>query len=151
MTAWRSKQAMPAGRLSVTHYKALHRHLFQDVYSWAGTFHTVRIAKGDSNSVIAKPSPSSRTTIPSDPGRRGPFGSGRPKIRKSWTGNAAMPQTADVKRGFLGGWAAAGMRQLQTLAPHQTARLFNHLVGDGISRRGQRHAFLAVGNIDDMN
>jgi cell filamentation protein len=33
MTAWRSKQAMPAGRLSVTHYKALHRHLFQDVYS----------------------------------------------------------------------------------------------------------------------
>jgi hypothetical protein len=25
-----------------------------------------------------------------------------------------MPQTADVKGGFLGGWSAAGMRHLQT-------------------------------------
>jgi cell filamentation protein len=34
--------------LSVTHYRAIHRHLFQDVYRWAGRFRTVRIIKGDS-------------------------------------------------------------------------------------------------------
>jgi cell filamentation protein len=30
------------------HYQAIHRHLFQDVYLWAGRFRTVRIAKGES-------------------------------------------------------------------------------------------------------
>ncbi len=39
---------MPPGQLSVTHYKRLHYHLFQDVYSWAGKFRTVRISKKDS-------------------------------------------------------------------------------------------------------
>ena len=39
MTAWRSKQAMPAGRLSVTHYKVLHHHLFQDVIRGPGLSH----------------------------------------------------------------------------------------------------------------
>jgi cell filamentation protein len=48
MTAWRSKQPMPLGRLSVSHYKAVHRHLFQDVYPWAGRFRAVRISKGNS-------------------------------------------------------------------------------------------------------
>lgn len=28
------------------HYKAIHHHLFQDVYRWAGQVRTVRIAKG---------------------------------------------------------------------------------------------------------
>jgi cell filamentation protein len=44
----RAEESYPAGRLSVSHYKAIHRHLFQDVYSWAGQFRTVRIAKGGS-------------------------------------------------------------------------------------------------------
>jgi cell filamentation protein len=44
----RSEEPYPAGRLSVRHFKVLHRHLFQDVYSWAGQFRTVRIAKGGS-------------------------------------------------------------------------------------------------------
>lgn len=48
MTAWRSKQPMPLGRLSVSHYKAVHRHLFQDVHPWVGRFRAVRISKGNS-------------------------------------------------------------------------------------------------------
>jgi cell filamentation protein len=45
MTSDRASEPLPAGRLSYTHYRAIHRHLFQDVYSWAGKIRTVRIAK----------------------------------------------------------------------------------------------------------
>ncbi|WP_288198533.1 Fic family protein [uncultured Pleomorphomonas sp.] len=48
LTAQRFDEPLPAGRLSVRHYQALHRHLFQDVYSWAGRFRTVRISKAGS-------------------------------------------------------------------------------------------------------
>jgi cell filamentation protein len=41
----RSREPIPGGKLSVTHYCAIHRHLFQDVYRWAGRYRTVRIAK----------------------------------------------------------------------------------------------------------
>ena len=44
----RAEEPAPHGRLSVTHYRAIHRHLFQDVYPWAGRFRTVRISKGGS-------------------------------------------------------------------------------------------------------
>ncbi len=44
-TAQRAEEPLPDGQLSVRHYKALHRHLFQDVYPWAGKFRTVRIGK----------------------------------------------------------------------------------------------------------
>lgn len=44
----RGEEPLPRGRLSVTHYCAVHRHLFQDVYPWAGRFRSVRIAKGGS-------------------------------------------------------------------------------------------------------
>lgn len=30
------------------HYCAIHRHLFQDIYAWAGTFRTVRLGKNSS-------------------------------------------------------------------------------------------------------
>ncbi len=33
----------------MSHYRAVHHHLFQDVYEWAGKFRTVRLAKGASN------------------------------------------------------------------------------------------------------
>jgi cell filamentation protein len=46
MTSQRSAEPMPSGRLNYAHYRAIHRHLFQDVYSWAGKPRTVRIAKG---------------------------------------------------------------------------------------------------------
>lgn len=48
ITRARAGEPLPAGRLSVTHYRAIHRHLFQDVYRWAGRFRTVRIAKDGS-------------------------------------------------------------------------------------------------------
>lgn len=47
-TAQRAEEAFPDGRLSVSHYKAFHYHLFQDVYRWAGRYRTVRISKDGS-------------------------------------------------------------------------------------------------------
>jgi cell filamentation protein len=41
----RSLEALPRGNLSVRHYRSIHRHLFQDVYRWAGRFRTVRLHK----------------------------------------------------------------------------------------------------------
>lgn len=48
MTSQRAEELLPAGRLDASHYYAIHRHLFQDVYGWAGQAHTVRIEKGQS-------------------------------------------------------------------------------------------------------
>jgi len=33
------------GKLNIAHLKAIHRHIFQDVYPWAGDFRTVNIAR----------------------------------------------------------------------------------------------------------
>ena len=33
-----------AGQCDVAHLKAIHRYIFQDVYSWAGEFRTVNIS-----------------------------------------------------------------------------------------------------------
>ena len=38
ITAQRADEPLPAGRLDHDHYLAIHRHLFQDVYDWAGRF-----------------------------------------------------------------------------------------------------------------
>lgn len=46
MTAQRSDEPLPQGNFDVSHYQAIHHHLFQDVYEWAGAFRTVRISKG---------------------------------------------------------------------------------------------------------
>jgi cell filamentation protein len=48
ITAQRSEEPLPPGRLNYPHYCAIHRHLFQDVFEWAGRPRTVRIAKDDS-------------------------------------------------------------------------------------------------------
>jgi cell filamentation protein len=42
----RADQELPAGNLDFPHFKAVHEHLFQDVYDWAGKVRTVRISKG---------------------------------------------------------------------------------------------------------
>jgi cell filamentation protein len=47
-TAQRFVEPLPPGRFGVAHYCAVHRHLFDDVFPWAGRFRTVRIAKGGS-------------------------------------------------------------------------------------------------------
>lgn len=44
----RADEPFPVGYFGVDHYLDLHRHLFQDVYPWAGEIRTIRIGK-DSN------------------------------------------------------------------------------------------------------
>src|SRR3954447_13466678 len=41
----RANEALPEGDLDFAHYCAVHHHLFQDVYEWAGKPRTVRITK----------------------------------------------------------------------------------------------------------
>ena len=45
ITAQRASEPLPAGRLDDQHYCAIHWHLFQDVYDWAGEVRKVRIGK----------------------------------------------------------------------------------------------------------
>ena len=45
ITAQRASEPLPSGHLSYRQYCAIHRHLFQDVYPWAGKLRTVRISK----------------------------------------------------------------------------------------------------------
>jgi cell filamentation protein len=45
MTSLRAEDPLPAGRFGPTHYRAVHKHLFQDVYAWAGRYRTVRTSK----------------------------------------------------------------------------------------------------------
>jgi cell filamentation protein len=45
MTALRAEEPLPLGRFGPAHYCAVHRHLFQDVYRWAGRYRTVRTSK----------------------------------------------------------------------------------------------------------
>jgi cell filamentation protein len=41
----RSEEPLPEGELDFSHYCAVHHHLFQDVYDWAGRPRTVLISK----------------------------------------------------------------------------------------------------------
>ena len=43
--ARRMRQRLPSGDFDLAHLRALHRHLFQDVYDWAGELRTVEISK----------------------------------------------------------------------------------------------------------
>jgi cell filamentation protein len=42
----RAAEGLPAGRFDLPHLRAIHHHLFQDIYDWAGELRTVEIAKG---------------------------------------------------------------------------------------------------------
>lgn len=42
----RAEEPLPEGSFDAAHYCAVHRHLFQDVYEWAGQYRTVRTSKG---------------------------------------------------------------------------------------------------------
>lgn len=46
MSSLRADEPLPSGRFGPAHYRAIHRHLFQDVYGWAGKYRTVRTGKG---------------------------------------------------------------------------------------------------------
>jgi cell filamentation protein len=45
ITNARAGEPLPEGDLDFAHYCAIHRHLFQDVFDWAGAPRTVRISK----------------------------------------------------------------------------------------------------------
>lgn len=42
----RMRQRGPGGDFDLRHLRAIHRHLFQDVYEWAGEIRTIEISKG---------------------------------------------------------------------------------------------------------
>lgn len=42
----RIAEGVPDGDFSLSHLRAIHRHLFQDVYDWAGSVRSIEIAKG---------------------------------------------------------------------------------------------------------
>jgi len=42
----RAVEGNPKGRFDLSHLQAIHRHLFQDIYDWAGEIRTVEISKG---------------------------------------------------------------------------------------------------------
>lgn len=44
----RSLRPLPPGDFNPAHYRALHRHLFGDVYTWAGEYRTIVTSKGTS-------------------------------------------------------------------------------------------------------
>ena len=48
LVAHRLLEPVPAGDFDLEHLKAIHRHLFQDLYAWAGEVRTVEIVKGES-------------------------------------------------------------------------------------------------------
>jgi len=45
ITLQRADEPLPEGSLGTRHYRAVHRHLFGDVYRWAGSYRSVRISK----------------------------------------------------------------------------------------------------------
>jgi len=46
LVADRIAEGAPIGAFDLVHLRAIHRHLFQDVYDWAGELRTVEINKG---------------------------------------------------------------------------------------------------------
>jgi cell filamentation protein len=44
--AQRAREAIPTGIFDLAHLQAIHLHLFQDMYEWAGRIRTVEISKG---------------------------------------------------------------------------------------------------------
>jgi len=44
--AQRVSEGVPSGNFDLAHLCAIHRHLYQDVYDWAGKIRTINIAKG---------------------------------------------------------------------------------------------------------
>ena len=44
----RTRQGVPGGNFDLAHLRAIHLHLFQDVYDWAGQIRTVEMSKGGS-------------------------------------------------------------------------------------------------------
>ena len=48
MVSQRISEGVPDGKFDLAHLQAIHRHLFQDIYDWAGELRTLEINKGGS-------------------------------------------------------------------------------------------------------
>jgi cell filamentation protein len=46
VTTQRAAEGIPTGNFDLSHLQSIHRHLFQDVYDWAGQIRTVELSKG---------------------------------------------------------------------------------------------------------
>jgi cell filamentation protein len=46
LVSQRARQGVPSGDFDLKHLCAIHRHLFQEIYDWAGELRTVEINKG---------------------------------------------------------------------------------------------------------
>jgi len=44
--AQREAEGVPGGSFDLAHLRGIHRHLFQDIFEWAGELRTVEISKG---------------------------------------------------------------------------------------------------------
>lgn len=53
----RSEEPLPDGDFDSLHYCSVHRHLFQDVFEWAGEYRTVRTSKGGNAFCYPKKTP----------------------------------------------------------------------------------------------
>jgi cell filamentation protein len=56
MVAGRAAEGVPTGGFDLAHLQAIHRHLFQDVYDWAGNFAPSKFPKAGINSFFASTS-----------------------------------------------------------------------------------------------
>ena len=52
ITTQRAEEPLPTEQLGYPHYCAVHKHLFQDVYDWAGKIRTVRLLMGKREHVL---------------------------------------------------------------------------------------------------
>lgn len=50
----RLAEGCPTGKFDLAHLRAIHRHLFHDVYPWAGEVRTVQLSKGGSTFLPAR-------------------------------------------------------------------------------------------------
>jgi cell filamentation protein len=64
LVALRMRRNVPRGAFDLKHLRAIHRHLFQDVYDWAGELRTVEISKGSNSSSAGSSRPAWRTFTP---------------------------------------------------------------------------------------
>ncbi len=50
----RFDHGVPTGKFDLNHLRAIHKHLFQDVYEWAGELRTLEISKGGSTFMFCR-------------------------------------------------------------------------------------------------
>jgi cell filamentation protein len=54
LVADRFAEGAPSGDFDLSHLGAIHRHLFQGIYDWAGEIRTLEIAKGGSQFMFVR-------------------------------------------------------------------------------------------------